>query len=79
VTGFYPIARRWDRHVSYSTRAVLARFPTFEAGPCRPRKRRREWRKHDAAVKEAEAKLRAAETVREDAWIGWLKAAGEQP
>jgi hypothetical protein len=30
-------------------------------------------------VKEAEAKLRAAEKVREDAWIAWLKAAGEAP
>ncbi|HEY3888415.1 MAG TPA: hypothetical protein VGL73_07570 [Caulobacteraceae bacterium] len=79
VTGFYPDRETVGPHVSYSTRAVLARFPTFEAAHAARESGVAEWRKHDAAVKEAEARLRAAEKVREDAWIGWLKAAGERP
>jgi hypothetical protein len=79
VTGFYPDRETVGPHVSYSVRAVLARFPTFEAAHAAREGGVAEWRKHDAAVKEAEAKLRAAEKVREDAWIAWLKAAGDAP
>jgi hypothetical protein len=34
-----------------------------------------EWRKHDAAVREAEDKLRIAEKAREDAWLNCLRGA----
>ena len=37
-----------------------------------------EWRKHDAAVQEAEAKLRQAEKAREDAWIAFLQNSADQ-
>ena len=79
VTGFYPDRETVGPHVSYSVRAVLARFPTFEAAHAAREGGVAEWRKHDTAVKDAEAKLRAAEKVREDAWISWLKAAGDAP
>ena len=36
VTGFYPDRETVGPHVSYSTRAVLARFPTFEAAHAAP-------------------------------------------
>jgi len=77
VTGFYPDRETVGPQVTYSARAVLARFPTLEAARAARESGVAEWRKHDAAVKQAEAALSAAEKTREDAWVAWLKAAGE--
>jgi hypothetical protein len=77
VTGFYPDRETVGPPVTYSVRAVLARFPTFEAAHAAREGGVAEWRKHDAAVREAEAALKAAEKTREDAWVGWLKAASD--
>ena len=58
------------------------------AGPVRRRWRPRsaaaregavaEWRKHDAGVRDAEAKLREAERAREDAWLTCLRDAAKR-
>ena len=56
---------------------MLARFSTFEAAHAAREGGVAEWRKHDAAVREAEAALKAAEKTREDAWVAWLKAASD--
>jgi hypothetical protein len=77
VTGFYPDRETVGPHVNYSARAVLGRFETLEAARAAREGGVAEWRKHDAAVKDAQAALQAAEKVREDAWLDWLKAAGE--
>ena len=61
--------------VNYSVRAVLARFETLEAARAAREGAVLEWRKHDAAVREAEDKLRVAEKAREDAWLNCLKGA----
>ena len=78
VTGYYPDRETVGPHVSYSNRAVLARFSTFEGAHAARESGVAEWRKHDAAVKEAETALRAAEKVREDAWLAWLRVEGER-
>ena len=77
VTGFYPDRETVGPPVTYSVRAVLARFPTFEAAHAAREGGVAEWRKHDAAVREAEAALKVAEKTREDAWVNWLKAASD--
>lgn len=77
VTGFYPDRETVGPHVTYSARAVLARFPTLEAARAAREGGVAEWRKHDAVVKQAHAALTEAEKTREDAWVAWLKAAGE--
>jgi hypothetical protein len=77
VTGFYPDRETVGPHVSYSARAVLGRFATLEGARAAREGGVAEWRTHDAAVKAAQAHLTAAEKVREDAWLAWLKAAGE--
>lgn len=79
VSGFYPDRETVGPHVNYSARAVLARFPTLDAARAAREGGVAEWRRHDDAVKAAEAGLAAAETVREEAWVAWLKAAGEAP
>jgi len=63
--------------VTYSVRAVLARFDTFDAAHAAREGGVAEWRKHDVVVREAEAALKAAEQVRENAWTDWLKAAAK--
>ena len=78
VTGFYPDRETVGPHVTYSARAVLGRFPTLEAARAAREGGVAEWRRHDAAVKRAEADLTAAETTRENAWIAWLRAEGER-
>ena len=78
VTGFYPDRETVGPHVTYSARAVLARFPTLEAARAARESGVAEWRKHDGAVKAAEAALTAAEKAREDAWVAWLKSEGER-
>jgi hypothetical protein len=77
VTGFYPDRETVGPPVTYSTRAVLARFPTMEAARAAREGAVLEWRKHDAAVRDAETKLRDAEKAREDAWLGCLRQAAE--
>lgn len=77
VTGIYPDRETVGPPVTYSARAVLARFPTLEAARAAREGGVAEWRKHDAAVKQAQAALEAAEKVREEAWVAWLKAASE--
>jgi hypothetical protein len=77
VTGVYPDRETSGPPVNYSVRAVLARFPTLESARAAREGGVAEWRKHDAAVREAEAKLREAEKAREDAWVAWLRAAAD--
>jgi hypothetical protein len=77
VTGFYPDRETVGPAVTYSTRAVLARYPTMEAARAARESAVLEWRKHDAAVRDAEAKLRDAEKAREDAWLTCLRQAAD--
>jgi hypothetical protein len=74
ITGRYPDRER-DEQVTYNAYAVLARFATQEAARAARERGLVERRKHDAAVDEAEAALKAAEKAREDAWVAGLKAA----
>ena len=76
VTGFYPDRETVGPHMTYSARAVLARFPTLEAARAAREGGVSEWRKHDAEVEKAHAALRQAELTREEAWLAWLSAAG---
>ena len=76
VTGFYPDRETVGPQVTYSARAVLARFPTLEAARAAREGGVAEWRRHDEAVKQAQAALTVAETTREDSWVAWLKAEG---
>ena len=75
ITGFYPDRETVGPPVSYSMRAVLARFPTLEAARAAREGAVAEWRKHDAGVQDAEIKLREAEKAREDAWLKCLRDA----
>ena len=77
VTGFYPDRETVGPPVTYSTRAVLARFPTMEAARAAREGAVLEWRKHDAGVRDAETRLRDAEKSREDAWLTCLRQAAE--
>jgi hypothetical protein len=77
VTGVYPDRESVGPPVNYSVRAVLARFPTLESARAAREGGVAEWRKHDAAVREAEASLRLAEQAREEAWVAWLRAAAD--
>lgn len=78
ITGFYPDRETVGPPVSYSTRAVLARYPTMEAARAAREEAVGEWRKHDAAVREAETRLREAEKAREDAWLACLRDAANR-
>ena len=78
ITGFYPDRETVGPPVNYSTRAVLARYPTLEAARSAREGAVSEWRKHDAAVRDAETKLREAEKLREDAWLNSLRDAAER-
>lgn len=78
VTGFYPDRETVGPHVTYSARAVLARFPTMEAARAARESGVAEWRKHDADVKKAQDALTVAENAREEAWVAWLRAEGER-
>jgi hypothetical protein len=75
ITGFYPDREQVGPPVNYSTRAVLARYPTLEAARAAREEAVAEWRKHDAKVREAEAKLREEEKAREESWIACLRDA----
>ena len=75
ITGVYPDRETVGPPVNYSVRAVLARFETLEAARAAREGAVLEGRKHDAAVREAEDKLRSAEKAREDAWLNCLKGA----
>ena len=75
ITGFYPDRETVGPPVNYSTRAVLARYPTIEAARAAREGAVSEWRKHDALVREAEGKLHDAEKLREDAWLNSLRDA----
>lgn len=74
VTGFYP-DRDSSEPVTYNAYAVLARFATVEAARAARERGLAERRKHDAAVDQAEAALKAAEKAREDAWVAGLRGA----
>lgn len=78
ITGFYPDRETVGPPVNYSTRAVLARFPTLEAARSAREGAVSEWRKHDAGVRDAETKLREAEKMREDAWLTCLREAADR-
>ena len=73
ITGHYP-DREESEPVSYTHYAVLARFPTQEAARSARERGLMERRKHDGAVEQAEAVLKAAEKAREDAWVAGLRA-----
>jgi len=75
ITGFYPDRETVGPPVTYSVRAVLARFPTMETARAAREGAVAEWRGHDATVREAEARLRDAEKAREDAWLACLRDA----
>ena len=75
ITGFYPDRETVGPPVNYSTRAVLARYPTLEAARSAREGAVSEWRKHDAAVRDAEVLLHAAEKLREDTWLNSLRDA----
>lgn len=75
VTGFYPDRETGGPPVNYSVRAVLARYPTIEAARAAREEAVGEWRKHDAALRDAEAALHDAEKAREAAWIKVLRDA----
>lgn len=77
VTGFYPDRETVGPPVTYSTRAVLARFPTLEAARAAREGAVLAWRKHDDGVRDAETRLREAEKAREDAWLSCLRQAAE--
>ena len=72
ITGNYP-DRESDEQVTYTSYAVLARFATVEAARAARERGLAERRKHDAEVDAAEAALKAAEKVRDDAWIAALR------
>ena len=74
VTGVYPGHEAGGPPVTYSARAVLARFPTMEAAQAAREGAALEWRKHDPAVREAESRLRDVEKAREEAWLAYLQA-----
>src|SRR4051812_26431021 len=76
VTGFYP-DREADEHVTLRAYAVLARFSSAEAAKAARERGLAERRRHDGAVEQAEAALKAAEQAREDAWIAGLQAAAQ--
>ncbi|WP_310538543.1 hypothetical protein, partial [Phenylobacterium sp.] len=78
ITGFYPDRETVGPPVNYSTRAVLARYPTLEAARSAREGAVSEWRKHDAAVRDAETHLHAAEKLREDSWLNSLRDAAER-
>lgn len=78
VTGFYPDRETVGPPVSYSVRAVLARFPTMESARAAREGAVAEFRKHDAAVREAETALHAAERARDDAWLQCLRDAADR-
>lgn len=78
ITGFYPDRETVGPPVNYSTRAVLARYTTLEAARSAREEAVGEWRKHDAGVRDAETKLREAEKLREEAWLGCLRDAAER-
>jgi hypothetical protein len=75
VTGVYP-DRQSEDQVTYNAYAVLARFRTVEAARAARERGLAERRKHDAAVDQAEAALKAAEKAREDAWVAGLQGTG---
>ncbi|CAN5760067.1 hypothetical protein BH11PSE1_BH11PSE1_11120 [soil metagenome] len=75
ITGFYPDRETVGPPVTYSVRAILARFETMEAARAAREGAVLEWRKHDAHVRDAETTLREAEKAREDAWLTCLKGA----
>ena len=75
VTGFYPDRETVGPPVTYSIRAVLARFDSMEAARAAREGAVLEYRKHEQAVRDAEAKLREAERAREDAWLKCLRDA----
>ena len=78
ITGSYPDRETVGPPVSYSVRAVLARFATLEAARAAREGAVAEWRKHDAGVRDAESALREAEKAREDAWLKCLRDAAER-
>jgi multidrug resistance efflux pump len=78
ITGFYPDREQVGPPVNYSVRAVLARYTSMESARAAREAAVAEWRKHDAAVREAEATLHEAEKARENAWLDCLKDAASR-
>jgi hypothetical protein len=73
LRGRYP-DRESDEPVAYTAHAVLARFATVEEARAARERGLLERRKHDAAVDDAEAALKAALQARDDAWVAGLQA-----
>ena len=78
ITGFYPDRESVGPPVTYSLRAVLARYLTIESARAAREGAVSEWRKHDAGVRDAETALHAAEKLREDAWLNSLRDAASR-
>jgi len=77
VTGAYP-DRDADEQTTYTGFAVLARFTTMEAARAARERGLVERRKHDSAVDQAEAALKAAVQAREEAWVAALQEDGPE-
>ena len=75
VSGVYPDRTPAER-VDYTKFAILARFDTLEGARAARERGLIERRKHDEAVDQAHAALKAAEKAREDAWVAALRATG---
>ena len=74
ITGVHPEREALGEEVSYSTRAMLARFETQAEAEAAAGVALAAWKSHDVLVREAEARLRQAERVRENAWLAALRA-----
>lgn len=75
ITGRYP-DRQSDEPVTYTARAVLARFASVDGARAARERGLEARRKHDGAVDQAEAALKAALQAREDAWVAALQDPG---
>lgn len=73
ITGRHPDRDPADAPATYNVQAVLARFDTLAAARAAREAALAEWRRHDEAVRTAEAHLRQAEKVRENAWLARLR------
>jgi hypothetical protein len=64
ITGFYPDRESVGPPVTYSMRAVLARYPTIEAARAAREGAVAEWRKHDAGCARPKAPACGREAAR---------------
>ena len=77
ITGRHPDRDPTEAAATYNVQAVLARFDTLDAARAAREAALAYWRRHDEAVRTAEAHLRQAEKARENAWLARLRATGD--